>query len=449
VGEDGLEWACYKTIKTKDQIFAQYNVKIDWESPHSTDGSLVYDFYDKEMNTIIVHNGDTNRPNFRIVKKQIKHGAGKVPVFIGPVGANPMITGLNSTQIQDTIADMGESVYSATRGLYPKINLIMSTLLELTARAKRQGIKVISRDGTKSLDEDPYLEGSEVQLAQGEDIQPLGMLEMHKETGAFLGLVSGEVQRGGLPHSVHGELSFQLSGYAINTLRQGIESMLGKYLRAVEKAYRMIFDIIGDQYATGAYETMELSGMGRNRQYFVQTISPDVIEGTGSPDVNLIGQLPQDDMTKVSMAQMLRDGPVPLLSDKAIRDGVLAIQDADDMDDAIKEQQAGRALPEAQLYELMTAAERRGREDLVDFYMGELISLLLEKQRVLQERMSALQPPPGGPGGPLGGPEGPPGLPPQVMPSGMMGVPPPSPVPQGGPVVPPNSPRPGARGGPM
>ena len=456
MGEDGLDWACYKTIKTKDQIFAQYNVKIDWDSPQSAEGSYVYDFYDKEMNIIIVHNGDMNRPNFRVVKKQMKHGAGKVPVFIGSVGANPLIIGLNNTQIRDTIADVGESVFSATRDLYPKHNLMMSILLELANRSRRQGILVRSRDGTKTLDEDPYLEGSEISLAQGENVEPLGMLEIAKETGSFMGLVSGELQRGSLPHSVHGELNFQLSGYAINTLRQGVETLLGKYLRAIEKAYKMIFEIIADQYSSGSFEAMELSGMGRNRTYFLQTITPDVIKGAGAPVINLVGQLPQDDMSKVSMAQMLRDGPVPLMSDRAIRDGVLAIQDSDEMDDAIKEQQAERMLPEATLFTLMQAAERQGREDLVDFYMGELLSLLLEKQRVMQERTAALQPqppmggPPGGlPGGPPMGGGGPPGLPPQVMPDAMMGVPPPSPVPQAGPVVPPNTPRPGAQGGPI
>ena len=456
MGEDGLDWACYKTIKTKDQIFAQYNVKIDWDSPQSAEGSYVYDFYDKEMNIIIVHNGDMNRPNFRVVKKQMKHGAGKVPVFIGSVGANPLIIGLNNTQIRDTIADVGESVFSATRDLYPKHNLMMSILLELANRSRRQGILVRSRDGTKTLDEDPYLEGSEISLAQGENVEPLGMLEIAKETGSFMGLVSGELQRGSLPHSVHGELNFQLSGYAINTLRQGVETLLGKYLRAIEKAYKMMFEIIADQYSSGSFEAMELSGMGRNRTYFLQTITPDVIKGAGAPVINLVGQLPQDDMSKVSMAQMLRDGPVPLMSDRAIRDGVLAIQDSDEMDDAIKEQQAERMLPEATLFTLMQAAERQGREDLVDFYMGELLSLLLEKQRVMQERTAALQPqppmggPPGGlPGGPPMGGGGPPGLPPQVMPDAMMGVPPPSPVPQAGPVVPPGMPRPGAQGGPI
>jgi hypothetical protein len=224
----------------------------------------------------------------------------------------------------------------------------------------------------------------------------------------------------------------------------------------------MIFNIISDQYASGSYKAMEVSGMDRNRTYFAQEITTDVIKGAGMAEVHLIGQLPQDDMTKFSMAQIAREGPTPLLSDRAIRDRILAIQDADQMDDAIKEQLAETMLPEAGLWSMMQAAERQGREDLVDFYLGELVSILFEKRRVLQERMGAamappMQPPmpggtqPGGPppGGPVGAPPGgPPGLPPQVMPDAMLGVPPPRPVPQAGPVVPPGSPRPGAQGGP-
>ena len=466
VGPDGLEWACYKMVKTKDQIFAQYNVKIDWETSQAAEGSFVYDFYDKDMNTILVHNGDMNNPLYRVAKKQIRHGAGRVPVFLGPVGANPLILGMNNTSIIDTIADVGESVFRSTRDLYPKHNLMMSTLLELTARSRRQGLKVRSRDGTKTLDEDPYLEGSEISLAQGEEVEPLGLLEIARETGVFMSLVSGEIQRGSLPHSVYGELPFQLSGYAINTLRQGVDTVVGKYLRSIEKAYQMMFNIISDQYASGSYKPMELSGMDRNRTYFSQEITTDVIDGAGMPEVNLVGQLPQDDMTKFSMAQIAREGPTPLLSDRAIRDRILAIQDADQMDDAIKEQIAEKMLPEATLWTMLQAAERQGRQDLVDFYIGELVSVLFEKRRILQERMGAVSPPqtpgmggpppPGGPpmgasgpgGPPAGVTGGPPGLPPQVLPGAMMGVPPPMPTPQAGPVVPPGSPRPGAQGVP-
>ena len=339
----------------------------------------------------------------------------------------------------------------------------MSTLLELTARSRRQGLIVRSRDGTKSLDEDPYLEGSEISLAQNENVEPLGLLEMAKETGAFMTLVSGEMQRGSLPYSVYGELPFQLSGFAINTLRQGVETVVNKYLRSVEKAYQMIFNLISDQYAGGSFKSMELSGMDRNRTYFSEEISTDMIKNTGQPVVTLVGQLPQDDMTRYSMAQIAREGPTPLLSDRAIRDRILALQDADQMEDAINEQMAERMLPEAALWTLLRSAERQGREDLAQFYMGELMTVLMQKRKVA-EQQAAPTPPPGPPPGPMGSPlppmdggplmeppmgppMGPPGLPPEVMPNAMMGVPPPMPTPQAGPNVPPGTPRPGAQGG--
>ena len=464
-GPDGLDWACYKMVKTKDQIFAQYNVKIDWDTPANAEGSLVYDFYDKEYNTIIVHNGSMESPNLRVVKKQVKHGATRVPVFIGPIGSNPMIVPIDQGTMQDTIADMGESVFKSTRDLYPNHNLMMSTMLELTARSRRQGIKVISRDGTKTLEEDPYLEGSEVALGQGEDIQPLGLLEVARETGAFMGLVSGEMQRGALPHSVYGEVPFQLSGFAINTLRQGVETVISKYLRGIEKAYKMIFDAISDQYGTGSYKAIEVSGMDRNRIYFSEEITPDVIKGAGSPEINLVGELPQDEMSRYAMAQIAREGETPLLSDRAIRDRILAIQDADNMDDAIKEQIAEKMLPEATLWTLLQAAERQGRDDLVQFYSGELMLVLLQKQKAAAESMSTPPEPPMGPpmgppmegpmGPPMGPPPmgpppmGPPGIDPSVLPGAMMGAPPPAPTPPMGPVVPPGTPRPGAQGGPI
>ena len=195
----------------------------------------------------------------------------------------------------------------------------------------------------------------------------------------------------------------------------------------------------------------------------MQEISPDMLKGTGIPVVNLMGQLPQDDMTRFSMAQIAREGPTPLLSDRAIRDRILALQDADQMDDAIKEQMAERMLPEAALWTLLRAAERQGRQDLAQFYLGELMNLLQQKKQAAEQRAMPPGPPPGSPPGPMGPPGplpqgggppmgpppgGPPTMAPEVMPNAMMGVPPPMPTPQAGPNVPPGTPRPGAQGGP-
>lgn len=132
---------------------------------------------------------------------------------------------------------------------------------------------------------------------------------------------------------------------------------------------------------------------------------------------------------------------------------ILGLQDADQLDDVIKEQIAEKALPEAGLWSLLASLENRGRGDLAQFYYGELMRLMMEKVAATKMAMATGftgggpggPPPPPGPGGPGGPPPpgGPPGLPPEVMPNAAMGVPPVTP--QGGPVpMPPGSPRPGA-----
>ena len=444
IGDDGLAWACYKVKKTQDEIEAQYGVRLG-ESRSDIDGINVYDYYDKEYNTVVVPG--------RFVKKRTPHGTeGQVPVFLGPVGATPLIQSMEWSSIEDTLEDYGESVFKATRGVYKNHNFMMSVMLELTARSRKQGLKVRSRDGTKTLDEDPYKEGTEISLGQGEEVEPLGLLQMANESGAFMGLVAGEMQRGSIPHTVYGEIPFQLSGFAINTLRQGVESVLVPRVAAMERAYVSIANLLCDQYQSGAFKVMELSGQDNNRMYFSEEITPARIRDGGDPEIKVVTRLPEDDMSRYGMAQIAREGQTPLLPDLWIRDNILGIQDADQVEDAVKEQIAERTLPEAGVWSLYQASMKQGRDDLAQMYFGELVTMLFAKARQISDTLQGggpgaqPGPPSSGPGGvPAGMPGPPPMPPPGVMPPAMAGVPPPAPTPQAGPVVAPGQPRPGAQ----
>lgn len=200
--------------------------------------------------------------------------------------------------------------------------------------------------------------------------------------------------------------------------------------------------------------------------YFAEKITPSRVKDGGDVEVSVVARLPQDDMSKYSMAQIAREGATPLMPDLWIRDNILGVQDADQAEDSIKEQIAERTLPEAATWSLYQAALKQGRDDLAELYFGELTAMLLSKAKMLRDTLGGggmPQAPPGGlppmppgapppmPGGPpmmagppMGGP--PPMPPPGVMPPAMAGVPPPVPMPQGGPVVPPGQPRPGALG---
>ena len=106
---------------------------------------------------------------------------------------------------------------------------------------------------------------------------------------------------------------------------------------------------------------------------------------------------------------------------------------------------AERVLPEASLWSLLQASENRGRPDLAQFYYGELMHLLMQKNMMRAQSMMPQGPAAGQNGAQGGAQGGPPTANPMVMPNAMMGVPPPTPTPQAGPNVPPGSPRPGAQ----
>ena len=477
-GRRGLEWACYKVRRTRDEIESEYpDFDFDEFSSNGRNpdegGFDVYDYYDRKDNCVVIEG--------KFAKKPTPHGSNRVPVFLGMVGSQPPLQAWQGGRSNEELtAEYGDSVFRSNRDLYEKHNFTMSVMLEMVARARKQGVVVRSRDGSKTLEEDPYREGAEIALAEGEAVEPLGLMEIARETGAYMGLVSGELQRGSLPFSVYGELQFQLSGFAINTLRQGIQTVLQPRIEAMKSAYLQICNLLSDQYGDGGFEPMELSGWANNRQWFSEEIGYELIEGVGAPEIDMVGNLPQDEMTKMSMAQMAREGPVPLLPDLVIRDEILGLQNSDEVEAQIQEQMAERMLPEAQLWTLMKATEDRGRPDLAQFYFAQLGELMMQKQLMQQQLMqqmaggAPLGGPggPGGPGAPPGGPGGPqngagglppgaggappellanratmpagPSAPPQVMPNAGMGVPPPAPTPQGGPNVPPGNPRPGA-----
>ena len=444
MGVDGLEWICYRIKKQRTEIEIEYDTKLPPKNqPESeADSWDVYDYYDRTKNCVITE-GD------RFLKKPTPHGADRVPAYFKIVGSAPPI---QSTNIDDTAADHGESVYEAARGVYADHNFVISTYLQLMARSRKPGNKVFSADGSKVLEHDPSIEGADVALRIGqEDVVPFSLTETTKDADVVAALISGDLQRGTLPHTIFGELPFQLSGFAINTLRQGIDTIIQPRLKALEVVYRQIGTLLTNQYATGRYDPLEVSGYLESNgqmEYFDLEISPEVIAQGCDPEYTLTGDLPQDDQTALAMAQMAREGPVPLLPDLWIRDNMLKIQDADEVSDMIHEQMGERALPEAGLYTLLQSLENRGRSDLARFYFAELLSILAQKQAqqaqmgippTTQPNGAGPAPSPGGNG--IAGPT----APPQVAPNAVLGVPPPSPTPQQGPINAPGTPRPGAQ----
>jgi hypothetical protein len=439
MGDEGLEWACLKTMKTPNEIYAQYGTDLNDLESNLKDGEglVVFDFYDNEINTVVLED--------RVLKPPTPHGSPRIPVFYRPVGSLPLIQSENA---EDTIRDWGESVFKATRVIYANYQQMLSIQLELARRSRKPPIAIESPDGTLSLEESPYVEGSELQLAQGEKVQALELLKSAPDLGPFLAQIAGEMQRGALPWSTFGELPFQLSGFAIQTLRQGIETILIPRLRAVENCLEQIIRLITDQYVEGGFDTFEVSGYDANRKYFRESISPEVINQGGDIIVRLVSQLPQDDIAKASLAKVLTDGTSPLTSKQWARENVLEMQDADLVIDQIKTEQAENLLPMTTLFTHGMAAEERGEEEIARIILAEINFLTIQKQLQLFQLQSAAQQVglpsaqgQGEQGSQLGQGIDPRVAPPQTFGNGAN----PQDLSNPGPQVPPGTPRPGAQ----
>ena len=455
IGKNGkLAWACHHMRKTKGQILADHDYTVeDDDNEKSYD---VYSYYDTEDRLLVI-GSDGRGGTGELVRSAEPHGALRVPVSIGMVGATPPIQGYNGSG-DDYGQDSGESVFGSNRVLYPVRDKVMSIMLELVARSKKQPYIIKSRDGSKTLEEDPSKQGSEVSIAEGDDVRPMEQLRMAIDTLPFLGNISAELQRGSIPYSAFGELGFQLSGFAITQLNDNIGTQLQPRSRAMEKAYRQICMMVADQYETEGFQPIQLNGFDLNRDYFSEEIAPEIIKGTGTPEFTLTAILPSDDQGKMALAQMARQpvNGVPMLPDQYVWDAILQIQNPDELKAKITEQLAQQASPKAALFTIIKGLQERGERDLMGIYMEELQNILLQ-EFVAKSQLLQGAPMGGGPGAPMGGggpmagpqgaapPPNPPGIPPEILPAPMQGAPMPAPTPQAGPNVPPGTPRPGAR----
>jgi len=447
-GARGLKWICYKTKKTVEEIEDEYEVRLSRrdnyqgppiESGYSdenrrpsgygyTEGIDVYDWLDETYSCVVVGG--------EYVKPPTLHGSPRTPAFFSAVGFLPLIQSLNQAGQGrvDNLVHYGESIFEANRSIYKKVNLVLSTMLQLVALSRNQAFSYTSRDGTKRLKDNPSLEGSQVPLAEGERLDILPLLEMAKDTGAFLGIITSELQRGVLPYSSYGQLMFQLSGYAVDLLSTAQKTTVTPRKQNVERAILQICNLLSDQYASRGFgSTLSLSGQDTNRDWFDEQFTPEMIMGLGSPVITLTVESPQDKLQRVQMAAMLKESR--LLPDRNIRDEILNRQDTDQISRTLKEQEAEEMLPAAKLYGLGLSAFEMGRRDLAMIYL----------------RAAAMADVTGSLGQLLGGGQGPKasGFSPEVLSAPEQGAATPQPTPQGGPNVPPGSPRPGARTTPV
>ena len=432
--DDGIIWLAQRTLRSSHTIKQLYNVDVNEPTQDEYDdefGIPVWDYYDREQHAVLI---DGTGPKWG--KKPLPHDVknleeeGIAPVFVGPVGIVPWIQGIS--QDPDIASDYGESVFAANREIYEDYNFTMSAMKTLVRRSVRQGYILQSPDGTQTLDDDPWRDGSEVPLPQGTEIKPLPEIKMPVDTGAFQALVSGEIQRGSLSNVHMGEMPFAISGYAANVVREGSSHQLEPRLKALESAFAQIGEILTSQFVTSRFGTMEVSGrLNDLTDQFHEEIRPEDAKDGGRIRIRFKPQSNLEDPQKIATAQMLREGDNPLAPDDWIWENVLDVSDTEQFKDAIKAQMGNRGDPKAQLMNMVQGLLKTGERDKALVYVELLLRTVrrekmmeqMEQMQFMQAAGQMMQPPaPPGEAAQPGMPPAPPGMPP--VPGGAGTAPP-------------------------
>ncbi|MFQ6027487.1 MAG: hypothetical protein ACE5Q6_08350 [Dehalococcoidia bacterium] len=447
-GADGLAYICLR------YSMLRFTAEREWGLSR-TDGSeqqvvTVYDYLDEELSTVIIPDiKDTpvkNEPHGMVDG----YGIPRVPGWVvanplqPPVGANNVIKdgAIDTGQMGDLLADYGESIFAENRETGDTHNYNMSVMKNLVARSLRPVFGIRSRDGVKLVEGDPFEDGAEIPLAEGEELIVYDFLQTAPDMIPYMTVNQGENQRGGFPVIMHGETPAAISGFAMQTLKSGPGDKVLAAAEAEETALKTIINAWSDQYVTGAFgQGMQLSGQGGNRKWFVVNITPDMIRELPALEVTLKPQLPEDDAGKVQRALQLRQPGVdgmPVLGDHNIREDILDREDSDqDMDTIL--QQMAMTNPLVQAHRLTDALAKRGDEGAQYWHAQWKLLVLQAVQAGVP--LEQLIPPESNPGTN-------PGFSPEVLPNAAQGI---TRTPgintpfQAGPLVEPGRERPGAQ----
>ena len=335
-GQDsnGITWAAYTYNITRKQAKDEY--KIDSGTGNIGNFVSVVDYWDDKKYCLIINNQIVNTK---------KHGLGYCPVALIGAGATPEVWQENYMY---TGVHVGESVFAASRDIFPVMSKTYSDLITIVRRGVKVPMGYWSASGQKNIEEDIFQvdKAASIALQSGEEFKPLLPQTMPPDAGNAINIMSGEAQRGTWPYSVYGELGFRLSGFAINQLQASMATVIEPYSESIARAYQILCLWLLNQFTARDLPPIKVRGRTARNEAFgypkAMTIKKSDLEGDWHPEVRLEPVLPKDDIQKYQLADMARDGEIPLLSDKTIRGDILGSRDPDLESDQIDREWADR-----------------------------------------------------------------------------------------------------------
>lgn len=235
----GHSWFRTEARMSKEQVWEAYDYEPVGAS-HDDEMFPVHEIWTPNYFSIYV--------NRKLVMDPIEHRIGYTPFELVYSPTEPNIFGSGELHHQS------ESAYAANRDLYEQANDLASTWATLNKMQFMSPIAFISERGRK-VKMRPYGIGVVVNLRKGEQFVEIPTKELSASGQNLFGQYMGRIQRGGLPFTEYGELSFELSAVAIAQLSDKRDQTFVPRLTAKRRLRERQCKSIKHQITRGGYIT--------------------------------------------------------------------------------------------------------------------------------------------------------------------------------------------------
>lgn len=343
---DGLGWAAYKRKRDKAIVERDYGYEGTGRDAEVTD------VWDRTHNYIFVDGRQMGEPR--------EHGLGYVPVMIQPVSLVPMLT-LRDSSTDSAWRYFGESIFSGSRTLHPKLNDLATLFQTMGVEAYHPAMQKLTDD----LNEDIEIpeSGQAVPVRPDQVFREMPKRDMYQIQLHTWNVLNAELQRATLPYIEFGELAFELSAVAIAKLGEGRELIFAPIIIALSMGYRQIARMMIDQYTKGNFGG-QIGRAGRKIDF-----TPKQLEGDYDIRFDFHSISPEENIANYAVAQAAK--ALNILPDDVILTEIL--KRSNPADDKMK------------------MAEQRLQQEVPTLYLFNQAHRLVDDKRYVEARLIADQ----------------------------------------------------------
>ncbi len=202
-GEDGLNWGAYETIRSKDDVLAEYGESVAIKVNNSEAAAL--DVWDKKVNEIWI-------AGEKVSEVENIYGFCPVVLQVVSLGYGRALLDRN-WQLHD-----GESIFFMIRDIVPEVNRLVSILQTLNMNELKAALQYMNPDGTDQ-DEPPDRPGMGDVISTGKGkIEPIHLGEAREAARMLYNIMEKAFQEGSYTDIDIGNVRQPFSAVALITI---------------------------------------------------------------------------------------------------------------------------------------------------------------------------------------------------------------------------------------